>query len=127
MIPLRVAAAVIERAGLVLVTRRPPGVDLAGLWEFPGGKCHAGETLAACLMRELLEELRVAALVGDEILATRYAYPDRDVDLHFFRCALLGEPEPQLGQEMRWVDRHDLERLAFPPADAELVRLLAVR
>jgi 8-oxo-dGTP diphosphatase len=120
-----VAAAVIERDGLVLVTRRQPGVHLAGHWEFPGGKCKPGEPLAACLMRELREELRVDVVVGQQLLATPHVYPDGEVQLHFFRCDLLGEPEPQLGQEMRWVARRDLGRLPFPPADAELIRLRA--
>jgi 8-oxo-dGTP diphosphatase len=119
-----VTAAVIERDGALLVTRRQAGVHLEGYWEFPGGKCDPGETLAACLARELREELEVEARVGAELLATTHAYPERCVELHFFRCELLGEPRPLLGQEMRWVRRDDLHALEFPPADAALIRLL---
>jgi len=121
-----VTAAVIERGGRVLVTRRQKGVHLEGLWEFPGGKCDPGETLPACLARELMEELGVRATVGDRILGTRHEYPERTVELHFFRCTLAGEPVPQIGQEMRWVDRRELRALEFPPADAELIRTLAL-
>ena len=99
-------------------------MHLEGYWEFPGGKCDAGEALDACLARELREELDVEARVGDEVFTTTHAYPDRVVELHFFRCELLGEPRPQLGQEMRWVRRDELATLEFPPADAELIRLL---
>ena len=119
-----VAAAIIEREGRILLTRRQPGVHLEGLWEFPGGKCEAGETHQACLARELREELAIDAAIGSAVFATSHAYPDRRVDLHFYRCEIAGEPTPQVGQEMRWVARDELSSLAFPPADAELIGLL---
>jgi len=125
MTRLVVTAAVVERTGRVLVTKRQEGVHLAGHWEFPGGKCNPGESLAMCMARELREELDVDAIVGDELLATTYDYPGRRVELHFLRCDLLGEPVPQLGQDLLWVRREDLEMLDFPPADAELIRVLA--
>jgi len=119
-----VVAAVIENGGRFLVTRRPKGVHLEGVWEFPGGKCDRGETLRDGLARELREELDVASQAGEEIYNTTHAYPDRTIELHFFRCNLLGEPNPQLGQEMRWVTREELAGLDFPPADAELIQTL---
>jgi 8-oxo-dGTP diphosphatase len=119
-----VTAAVIERDGRFLVTRRQRGVHLEGYWEFPGGKCDPGETLVACLVRELHEELAVDAAIGEEMFATTHAYPERTVELHFFRCEIRGEPEPQIGQAMRWVRRDELSGLAFPPADSELIDLL---
>jgi 8-oxo-dGTP diphosphatase len=124
MTSIVVAAAVVERDGQFLVTKRPKGSHLEGRWEFPGGKCDAGETLAGCVARELREELDVDARIGEEILTTTYTYPERSVELHFFRCDLYGEPRPQLDQEMRWVPREELTTLEFPPADAELIRLL---
>jgi 8-oxo-dGTP diphosphatase len=120
-----VAAAVIEDDGRFLLTRRQKGVHLEGCWEFPGGKCEPGETPPGCLIREIREELGVGTSVGPELLTTTHAYADRRVELHFFRCALGGVPLPQLGQEMRWVARHDLATLELPPADAELIRLLS--
>jgi 8-oxo-dGTP diphosphatase len=119
-----VTAAVVERGGRFLVTRRQQGVHLEGLWEFPGGKCDAGEGLVACLARELREELAVEARTGDEVFATTHAYADRTVELHFIRCVLVGEPVPQIGQEMRWVRREELAGLEFPPADAEFIAKL---
>jgi 8-oxo-dGTP diphosphatase len=125
MTTIVVTAAVIEREGCFLVTKRQAGVHLAGAWEFPGGKCHPGERLDVCMARELREELAVDAFVGREIFTTTHAYPERTVELHFLECAIRGEPRPQQGQAMRWVPRADLAALEFPPADAELIRLLS--
>ena len=119
-----VTAAVIERDGRLLLTRRLKGAHLEGCWEFPGGKCDAGESLAGCLVRELREELDVDARVGAELFATTHAYPDRRVELHFFACELLGEPTPLLGQTMRWIARGELASLQFAPADARLIAAL---
>jgi len=119
-----VTAAVVERDGLLLVTQRLEGTHLAGHWEFPGGKCEPGEDVKGCLAREMLEELGVAAVVGEEIHRTRYAYGERRLELVFLRCEIGGEPQPLLGQEIRWVTRQELGMLRFPPADAELIKLL---
>ena len=124
MTTIVVTAAVVEREGRFLVTRRQRGVHLEGYWEFPGGKCDPAEPLAACLVRELREELDVEAAVGDELFTTTHAYPERRVELHFFRCDLVGTPQPQQAQEMRWVRREELDALTFPPADAELIAIL---
>jgi mutator protein MutT len=119
-----VTAAVIRRGDTFLVTRRQRGVHLEGYWEFPGGKCDAGESLHECLEREIREELDAAVHTGREVLATEHAYPERVVELHFIECELIEEPRPMLGQEMRWVHRTDLRTLNFPPADDELIDLL---
>ena len=122
--PIVVLAAVIERNGLLLVTRRLEGTHLSGLWEFPGGKCEPGESDAACLARELKEELDVASEVGAEILVTEHAYPSKTVQLHFRWCRIQGEPKAMLGQEMRWVTRAEMRGLEFPAADRDLIELL---
>jgi 8-oxo-dGTP diphosphatase len=119
-----VSAAVVERDGLLLVTQRLAGTHLAGHWEFPGGKCEPGERPSACLAREIREELGVKAVVGPEIHRTRYSYDERRLELVFFRCELEGEPQPLLGQDLRWVRRDELGALRFPPADSELIALL---
>ena len=119
-----VTAAVVEIDGRFLVTQRQKGTHLEGFWEFPGGKCDRDETLKDCLARELLEELDVASRIGEQLLTTTHTYPDRSVEIHFFRCELLGDPQPVLEQEMRWVAREDLASLEFPAADAELIRIL---
>jgi len=119
---LVVTAAVVEREGRYLVTRRQDGVHLEGCWEFPGGKLEAGESHADGLRREMREELDVDVVVGAEILAVPHAYDDRTVELHFYACRLAGEPAPRLGQQMRWVTRDEMRALPFPPADEELIR-----
>jgi mutator protein MutT len=120
-----VVAAIVEQDGRFLVTRRLVGTHLAGLWEFPGGKCEPGESHEACLAREIAEELGVEAVVGDELLRTEHTYPERTVRLHFRRCRITGQPRPLLEQEIQWVAREDLRSLEFPPADAELIEVLA--
>ena len=122
--PIVVLAAVIEHDGRFLVARRLKGSHLAGLWEFPGGKCEPGEGHEACLARELTEELGVSSTIGPEIVVTEHAYPDRTVRLHFRRCQIAGAPRPLLGQELRWVGRDELEALELPEADRELVHVL---
>jgi mutator protein MutT len=117
-------AAVIERGGRFLVTRRLEGTHLPGYWEFPGGKCNPGETHEACLARELREELGIDARIGAEIVAIEHAYPERTVRLHFYRCEIAGDPRPLLNQEMRWVSRDEMRTLAFPEADRKLIELL---
>ena len=121
---MTVVAAVIEQHGAFLVTRRQAGVHLEGLWEFPGGKIHPGETHDAALRREMREELDTDVTVGELVLDTSHAYPDRTVTLYFYRCLLVGTPRPLLGQEMRWVPRGELPALGFPPADEALIALL---
>ena len=120
-----VVAAVVEHAHRFLVTRRPPGVHLAGLWEFPGGKIDPDESHMSALKREIREELGVEIEVGGLVYETTHTYPDRTVALYFYECALLGAPVPQLGQDMQWVARADLPSLGFPPADDELITRLA--
>jgi mutator protein MutT len=122
-----VAAAIVERDGRFLLTRRLKGTHLAGAWEFPGGKCERGETLEACLVRELREELAVETTVQGLFLVTRHVYAERTVELHFFRAMIDRDPTPQLGQAMRWVPRNELGTLTFPDADRELIDLLRER
>jgi 8-oxo-dGTP diphosphatase len=121
-----VVAAVIERDNHFLLTRRQAGVHLEGMWEFPGGKIDEGEAHADALRREIREELDCDVDVGELAFSTSHDYGDRTIELYFYTSRLIGEPRPLLGQEMRWVAREELPTLGFPPADAELITLLAV-
>ena len=116
-----VVAAVIERNGRFLVARRLAGTHLAGYWEFPGGKVAVGETQEEALRRELSEELNTDIANARRIFCTAHTYPERIVELHFYRGEITGEPHPVLGQELRWITREEFEGLNFPPADAELI------
>jgi 8-oxo-dGTP diphosphatase len=125
---VEVTAAVVERAGRLLVTRRDPAKHLGGLWEFPGGKREPGESLESCLARELDEELGVRIRVGHRLAVVPWAYPDRRVLLHFFRCRIRkGRIEPREGQPYRWVTPDELQSLPMPPADATVVAGLRER
>jgi len=119
-----VVAAVVEENGAFLVTRRPAGVHLAGLWEFPGGKIDPAESHVDALRREMREELDTDVEVLDLVFETTHAYPERTVALYFYRCVLKERPRPLIGQEMQWIARANLSTLGFPPADEELIRTL---
>jgi 8-oxo-dGTP diphosphatase len=122
---IEVVAAVIERDGKLLITRRREGTHLSGLWEFPGGKPEAGEASEDALRREILEELGTLVNVIERIETVDWQYPDKRVRLVFFRCAVEGEPQPLEGQEMAWIAPAELGRYEFPPADATLIERLS--
>ena len=119
-----VVAAVIEHGGKFLVARRLAGTHLAGYWEFPGGKVRDGESHEQALRREIGEELNSDIAGLEKIFETSHVYPERTVDLHFYRGMLSGHPEPMIGQELRWIAPDDFATLDFPPADAELISRL---
>jgi len=119
-----VVAAVIERDDAFLLTLRPAGTHLAGHWEFPGGKVHPAESHAEALRRELFEELDIVGHVGGLVHTITHAYPEKTVELFFYRCGFEGEPKPMMGQEMRWVPREELGGLPFPDADRALMAVL---
>ena len=121
-----VVAAVVECHGEFLVARRLEGTHLAGYWEFPGGKVLPGETHEQALQREIAEELNTGIADIQKLLSTSHAYPDRIVDLHFYRGELTGTPQAVLGQELRWITRAEFASLEFPPADAELIARLVI-
>ena len=125
MKPIVVVAAIIERDNAFLLTLRPEGTHLAGHWEFPGGKVQDHETHAEALRREVFEELDAVAVVGDLAHTVTHAYPDKTVELFFYRCGLLGDPKPMIGQQMRWIGKRELKALPFPEADRELITLLS--
>ncbi len=124
MISVVVVAAVIEQENAFLLTLRPDGTHLAGHWEFPGGKVHSRETHEEALRRELFEELDIVGHVGTLVHTVTHAYPEKTVELFFYRCDFQGEPKPMMGQGMRWVPRAELQTLPFPEADRDLIALL---
>ena len=120
-----VAGLIRDADGRYLITRRRKGTHLEGLWEFPGGKREAGETLEESLARELSEELGARFTVGEVVETVRWTYPEKTVVLHFFRCRVAdGAIVPQEGQLMEWVAPADFGRFSFPPADETLLARL---
>ena len=124
---LVVAAALVDGDGRVLVTQRPEGKSLAGLWEFPGGKVEAGERPEAALIRELSEEVGIA--VAEPCLApltfASHGYPDMHLLMPLYVCRRWeGIARSREGQALRWLRPVDLRSLPMPPADEPLIPAL---
>lgn len=123
--PIQVAAAIIARQGRYLITRRKAGTHLGGLWEFPGGKREAGESLKDCLRREVREELGLEITEPVPFQTIRHDYPEKSVELHFFRCTIMTGAAQRLGcDDLKWVTAKELASIDFPPADRALVTAL---
>lgn len=121
-----VTAAVITKTGQVLIARRPSNGLLGGMWEFPGGKVEPGETLAAGLQREILEELGIPVVVGDPFGTYQHGYTHFKVTLHAFCCSLLdGEPQALHASEIRWVWPGELTAFPMGKIDRQIARRLA--
>ena len=124
--PVEVLAGVLEDArGRILLARRTEGRDLAGLWEFPGGKREPGETPEAALVRELREELGIEAEIGLPLIRVPHRYPHKRLQLDVRRIAAWrGTPKGHEGQALAWVPRHKLASYAMPSADRPVVAAL---
>lgn len=127
MATIRVCAAVIRNSGRFLLCTRPDGKSMAGYWEFPGGKVKVGESDGECLRREIKEELGIDVLPLDRIYSLRHRYPDKEVELYFYRCALVdcsAAIKPLEGQKMQWAKAENLADIEFLPADIEFAKFL---
>ncbi len=117
-----VTAGVIRKGGRFLITKRPPKGLLGGLWEFPGGKVEKGETLEACLKREIREELKISIRVGRPLVSVRHAYTHFKITLHVFECRFIRGKIRLIGcDDAAWVTAADLGRYAFPGADRKVI------
>jgi 8-oxo-dGTP diphosphatase len=127
---ITVAAAVVFRAGRVLLTQRKSGSHLAGAWEFPGGKVELEEDPRDAVARELREELGVEIEVGDILDVTFHRYPEKSVLLLFYEAKLAeGSPEPRALDvaDLRWARAEDLHDDAFPAADVAILTKVRAR
>jgi 8-oxo-dGTP diphosphatase len=123
--PVQVAAGIITRNGRYLIARRKTGAHLGGLWEFPGGKREAGESLEECLRREAREELGIEITAPVFLRSLRHDYPEKSVELYFFKCEVKAGEAKAIGcDDLRWVTPAELSAFEFPPADRLLVRSL---
>lgn len=120
---IHVAAAVIRsRSGRVLIAKRPLDKHQGGLWEFPGGKVEAGETVQAALARELAEELEISVQTAQPLIQVRHDYPDRQVLLDVWQVmSFSGTPHGAEGQPLAWVEPERLTEYSFPAANEPIV------
>lgn len=120
-----VAAVITDARGRILLARRTDGRDLAGLWEFPGGKCEPGESPEQALVRELQEELGITVQVGAALINVPQRYPDKRLRLDVRRVTTWqGTPRGVEGQALAWVAPEKLVRYRMPPADQPVVAML---
>ncbi len=121
------AVALVDADGRVLLARRPDGKEMAGLWEFPGGKVHPGETPEAALVRELREELEIDTRQSclAPIGFASHAYETFHLLMPLYVCRTwVGTMRAVEGQELAWVRPVRLGDYPMPPADAPLIPLL---
>ncbi len=120
-----VAAALVDADGRVLVQQRAEGRQMAGLWEFPGGKIEPGESKQTALEREISEELGCQVEVGQEVTTTTHGYEFGKVTLTTFYCRLVeGMPTLTEHESIKWLRPDELDTIPWAPADIPTVALI---
>ena len=121
-----VSAGVIFCSGKLLITQRPEGTHLEGLWEFPGGKRLTNESWENCLHRELREELGIEVEIVGLMHSIQHAYPEKLVTLKFFKCLWkANEPQAIECADYAWTTLDELNNYQFPAADEALLASLS--
>jgi 8-oxo-dGTP diphosphatase len=122
----RIGVAVIwNQAGQISIDKRKAGGAMGGLWEFPGGKIEAGETVAECIFREIREELGIEIVVGEHLISIDHTYPTFQLTLIVHHCQhISGIPQPIESDEVRWVNVNDLDNYEFPAANVEIIQAI---
>ncbi len=111
--------------GQILIDRRRQEGLLGGLWEFPGGKVEPGETVEACIQREIREELGIEVAVGDRLITIDHAYTHFRVTLNVHHCRhVSGDPQPIECDEVRWVTLAEIDQFPFPKANVQIIEAL---
>ncbi|KRB21399.1 MULTISPECIES: (deoxy)nucleoside triphosphate pyrophosphohydrolase [Mesorhizobium] len=121
------ACALVDADGRVLLAQRPPGKQLAGLWEFPGGKVEPGETPEQCIIRELHEEIGIETEIPclAPLTFASHSYDDFHLLMPLFVCRRFrGIAQPREGQALKWVRPKQMRDYPMPPADAPLIPFL---
>ena len=119
-----VAAIIFNSKNQILITLRPEGFHLSGMWEFPGGKVENGETCEKALVREIKEETDLDINVGNLYWEEKVDYSKKRVHLFFYKCKLTEEDQPVICNEIddfRWVYKNELNEFVFPEADKSLI------
>lgn len=118
-------AVIWNHEGQILIDKRRLEGLLGGLWEFPGGKIEPGETVEACIEREIREELGIEIEVGDRLVTVDHTYTQFRVTLNVHHCRhLSGEPQPLESDEVRWVTLDEIDKFQFPQGNAKIIEAL---
>ncbi|MEB3226593.1 MAG: 8-oxo-dGTP diphosphatase MutT [Synechococcus sp.] len=118
-------AVIYNGEGEILIDRRLDKGEMAGLWEFPGGKIEPGETVEACIAREIKEEIALDVAVGDRLILIEHDYPKFRVSLHVHWCKTIGgEAQALECQEIKWVKPADLGEYSFPEANQAIIEAI---
>ncbi|MFB2752528.1 MULTISPECIES: 8-oxo-dGTP diphosphatase MutT [Shewanella] len=118
---------ILNTDGQILLAKRPEHLHQGGKWEFPGGKVEQNETVTQALIRELKEEVALNVHSSEPFMALSYDYPDKQVLLDIHTVSdFTGEAQGLEGQQVVWVDKHELTHYDFPDANKPiLAKLLA--
>ncbi len=118
-------AIVVNSEEKILIARRPEGVHLEGLWEFPGGKLEKGETVFTALQREMAEETGIQIKSGRQLIKVIHEYPEKVIKLDTWLIKeWIGLAKGLEGQEIRWVDINEFFDYEFPEADRPIISAL---
>lgn len=119
-------AIIVNDEGKILIGQRPEGKDLAGLWEFPGGKQEEGESVKECIIREIYEELNVHCEVGRFLLSVSKKYPHGEFKLMVYETRVkdIDKLKANVHQALRWITPDEMDNYKFPPADVEIIDYL---
>ena len=121
---IEVVAAIIKKENKIFATQRGSG-EFKGGWEFPGGKIEPGETPQNALIREIIEELDTTIQVNELVDIVEYDYPKFHLTMHCFLCKLVsGDLVLKEHQDAKWLDKNELDSIAWLPADLGLIEKL---
>lgn len=122
---IEVAAAIIVNGGKILIAQRAENQNLAGKWEFPGGKVESGETPEECLVREIKEELGIKIEVDKFFAESIYRYAAGTIKLIAYKARWIeGEYKLSVHSQIKWVKPDELEYYDLAPADISFVKKL---
>jgi mutator protein MutT len=118
-------AVIWNQSRQILIDKRKIGGAMGGLWEFPGGKIEAGETVADCISREIREELAIDITVGEHLISIEHTYPTFQIILIVHHCQYIGgTPQPIESDEIRWVEVSELRQYEFPEANVAIINAI---
>ncbi|MCF0106704.1 MAG: (deoxy)nucleoside triphosphate pyrophosphohydrolase [Holdemanella sp.] len=123
---IKVVAAIIKNSeNKILIAQRNLHKAQGGLWEFPGGKVEANESLEEAIIREIKEELKMDIIFNGYFDETVFHYPDKSIKLIALNCTMIGTTYSILEHEqIAWVDSSELSQYEFAPADIYFVKKL---